>query len=306
MAFSQATLIRRIRDILGDTPRGDLNAADPTTGTTVTVADSTIYNNGDIIEFQDDGEQCFVRSNNGATTMTVIRGYNGTTAATSHATNVVILKNPTFGYIEIVNAIERGLHNLWPTVYRKYQVTIAAATLAAATDNYYDLDTTIEDLISVNQLSSDSLSLKQYGGRGGSHPATIVRDVPTGLASSGVALYLPRVYNTGQNITVTGSARIDDTTSGGNYSHFSEGVEVDCIAYYAVSELVAAKDIMRVSASDVSMAEQTVGAGERSRIGEFWREKAERAKRRWEMDLRREIPVMRKHFHRKLGTLGTR
>lgn len=111
-----ASMIQRVKDnlysaALNERPFAHLiNGAINNSTTTVAVDTGTNFQTGDIIEFMADGEQCFVQSvatNN----LTVIRGWNGTTAA-AQDDNEVILKNPRFTYKQINDAITATLYQL--------------------------------------------------------------------------------------------------------------------------------------------------------------------------------------------------
>ncbi len=77
---------------------------------TIPVDTGTNFSLGNIIEFQDNGEQCYVISVAG-NNLTVIRGFNGTTAAT-HADNTVIAKNPRFTVKQTEDSITQVLYAL--------------------------------------------------------------------------------------------------------------------------------------------------------------------------------------------------
>lgn len=77
---------------------------------TIVVDDGTKFNAGNIIEFQDNGEQCYVMSVS-TNTLTVIRGHNGTTAA-SHLDNTVLAKNPRFSMKQAEDSITGTLFDL--------------------------------------------------------------------------------------------------------------------------------------------------------------------------------------------------
>lgn len=107
---TQAAIRRRVKDYLySQEPPGRpfvslVNDASIASGdTTFVVDDGTFFAAGDIVEFEDDGEQVYVLSVS-VNTLTVIRGWNNTTAA-AQADDSVILKNPKFSLRQIDEAI---------------------------------------------------------------------------------------------------------------------------------------------------------------------------------------------------------
>lgn len=135
---TQAELRQRVFDNLfsahpGERPFVQLingAVADGTT-TSITVDDGTYFDAGDIIEF-DDGEQCYVLSV-ATNTLTVIRGFNGTTGA-AHADNSVIRKNPRITIKQVDDAMNSILYEL--DSYGLFQVTHTSITLVAGQDTY--------------------------------------------------------------------------------------------------------------------------------------------------------------------------
>lgn len=118
MAYSTtaATLIDRTRRFVRDYPDYDTITAalTDTTGTTVTVADTTLYAKRWPIEV--DYETMQIRSITNATTMVVERGAFGSTAAT-HLNGTKILMRPAFYAAEILDALNQSLQATWPFFY---------------------------------------------------------------------------------------------------------------------------------------------------------------------------------------------
>src|SRR5437762_10655069 len=98
MSYSQATLVQQVRYALQDTPAADsLTGSYTAAGLTLTVADATIYDKGDILEFKTDGDTFLVNSASG-TTITMIAaglGWDGATNA-NHASGAVFFLRPAF------------------------------------------------------------------------------------------------------------------------------------------------------------------------------------------------------------------
>lgn len=112
-----------------------VNDADITAGElTFVVDDGAQFEENDIIEFQDNGEQVIVVSVSTNTITVRERGAFGTTAA-AHADNIVIYKNPVFGYTEIDNEITAVMAELEGMGVHAWGT--GSDTLVAS-QNYYD------------------------------------------------------------------------------------------------------------------------------------------------------------------------
>lgn len=297
MAFSRATLVSRVRHILNDNPFYETGLTVAAAGTTsVTVADSTKYDVGDVLEWQDDGDQMLVTAVPNATTLTVARNHNGTTAA-AHS-SITAAKNPVFQYIQITDAVTATLIGLYPHVYRRVSVTLTPNTDG---NKYYEFTTAsgndaIIELSQATQVigSGASSVIFYYGDRPGAYPIYLHRDVPTSKIASGVGVEIPFLRDNSNSIIVVGIAEIDDTVAGGNYSYLSDGIEVDCIVYYVVGRLVAATDIPRVTQDDTNMYDASVKPFQRTQLATYWEQKGLAARRQWEAKLRTKTPRLKK------------
>src|SRR6266568_5320407 len=169
MAFSQSSLIQRVMDLLNDNPwvtsfTGNIDNST----TSVPVPDGTRWDEGAIVEFQDTGERGWVRSVAGDT-LTVIRGYNGTTKAAhdGSVTPIVLFRDPTFSYKKIQDSIELIMQQLFPYVYKKVTKTVTPVNGTI----WYDGAADMLALISVTQINTTSpYRLYRYGGRGTGSP----------------------------------------------------------------------------------------------------------------------------------------
>jgi len=299
MAFAKATLISRIRRRLNDDPWHDIcTEAMDTTETDLSVADTTKWAVGDIVEFQDDGEQCLVTVLTSSTVLTVIRAVNGSPSATpgtgtTHAINGDIVKNPVYQYIQIEQAISAAIAELWPYVYKKITTSVTPLTTG---ENYYSVAATVEGISSAVQLSTATVDKPQfYGLRRSAYPIELVVGLPDnfpGTEDTGKAVWIPRTYNTTNAILVNGIGRITDTVATSSYSDLTDGNEVQCVVYFALAELVASTDIIRSTGTDTSMNDQSVSPGRRSQLSEVWYQKGLRRRRQWEMDLHTSLPKL--------------
>ena len=118
MSVSAVDLYKRTRRYLRDYRDYDsLTAAlSDTTGTTVTVADTGIYQPRWPIEV--DQETMIVRSITNTTTMVVERAAFGSTAAT-HTNGSPILVRPAFYGVEILDGINEGIQACYPLIYKR-------------------------------------------------------------------------------------------------------------------------------------------------------------------------------------------
>jgi hypothetical protein len=296
MAYSQATLIRRVRAVLGDNPFTDIcTEAMDTTETDLSVADTTKWSVGDIAEFSDDGERCLVTALFSATVLTVERGFLSATPGTGTAHNIStrILKSPVFQHNEVKDAIDSSIRALWPYVYKIVPVTI---TPVQGT-HWYEIDeptadnaSAIVELSSVRQVVNGRMF--SYGARRDTYPVRIHLGAPTGLAASGVALELPYLRSTGSDIFVRGIAPVTTTLSSTDYADLTEGIEVDAVMYLAVARMIAETGITRVTTEDIGMSDESVRPGTRESVAEYWDRKGVAARRQWELDLKLRNPRM--------------
>jgi hypothetical protein len=297
MAYSRATLVQRIRHNLN--PQDDYY--EPNTDNvgagdlTVDVPDGTKWTFGDILEWQEDGDQAFVRSVAG-NVLTVFRNWNGTTAAAhdGSVTAKIVAKSPTFQYVKIIEAITEAIDELWPYVYTSTTVAITPSL----TEKYYSAAATVEGISSAIQLDTNVPDKPvTYGGRRSIYQISLVRGLPNNFPqpaeNTGKAYYIPRRHNIVNTINVKAIRRITDTVTPPNYDDLSAGVEISAVMYFAIDHLLAASDIPRLTGQDTNMSDQSVGAGRRSQISEnVWRRKGLRARYQWEEDLRHSLPIL--------------
>jgi hypothetical protein len=301
MSFSQPTLINRVRLQLGVDDWHDVcTEAMDTTETGLDVADTTLWAVGDVLQFEDDGELCFVSALASGTTLTVVRNYlfSVTTTAltgTSHSSSADITKNPVFTIKQMKEAVEEVLRGLWPHVYTK-----VTADLTPVASGLYSVAATVEDISSAMQRDTDSNGRPRfYGGRRSYHPIDLIQNLPDNFPTTedtGKAVYIPRAYNQTNTIRLNGIRRLTAATTAGppvTYDDLTEGVEVDCVADLATAELLERSDARRSTGEDVSMNDQSVSPGRRSALGEtIWRVRGMRARHQWERSLRLSLPRM--------------
>lgn len=283
MSLLKSTLVQRVRDILGDDPwttvfTGNINAS----VTTVAVPDGTKWDEGDVLEFQDNGEQSFVRSVS-VNNLTVIRGVNGSTAAAHDgsvtAIQITKLSGPSgaaFSYKKITDDIGLAITGLYPYLWKKSTTTV---TPAPTTTVWYNLNSAYLEPIQVSQLQSTTPETVMFYGKGGGVmtagwpsfrsisplPFYIEKNLPTSLCASGVGIYFPRgLYHEVNNIQVDYLAKITTTeTVAGTYDDINEGILAEVVAYGAAKRLVQKAEIPNVTQSDNTMGDASVGTGVR-------------------------------------------
>lgn len=131
MSITAVSLYQRTRRYLRDYRDLDSLAAalSDTTGTTVTVADTTMYQVRWPIEV--DQETMIVRAIASSTTLTVERGAYGSTAAT-HANGASILVRPSFYGVEILDALNEAIQACYPLIYKP----VSDTSLSIATNTW--------------------------------------------------------------------------------------------------------------------------------------------------------------------------
>ena len=255
MAYSKALLVDDIRDFLGDEP-WETTSTTTTTSTTVAVPDGTKWAAGDVGEWTYSGTvggELFLVSSVSSNNLTVVRGYGGTTAET-HSSGDRVLKNPAYYNIHIVEAIDRVIESMYPTVWTSATTTITPNTTAT----WFDSGLTgtklsgLIDIIKGEQLyGSSSQYVGTYGSVSPYIPSRSIqfeRNLPTALVASGVGVKFDWGFHHASNtITVYWRVKLTPTVVGGNYSDLSSGILSEMVALGAVARLLRAKQVLNVS-----------------------------------------------------------
>jgi len=164
-------------------------AMSDTTGTTLTYEsglfsseEENLLGNGALVEV--DQELMLVTAANTSTrTLTVSRGYAGTTAAT-HADNTNVFINPTFPRKSVFDAVADNIVRLYPSLYN------VTTTNVTSTSTYAEVPaSTVEILTSYVQNASG----EQYTSAG----IELLRDFPPSTTNTAV-----QFYNTSNGKTV--------------------------------------------------------------------------------------------------------
>lgn len=174
-----AELINMTRRFVRDWPDQDvLTASLSSTASVVSIADGTIYSKNWQLEF--DQETVTTAAAGSGTTVAVRRAARGSTAA-SHATGTVVLIRPHFSALEILDALNASLTEMYPKVYKP--VLDTSLTTLANTFEYTvpNLDGVPIPYLSKIELkasgTSDYVEVRGWSVRRGATPKIQFRDV---------------------------------------------------------------------------------------------------------------------------------
>lgn len=125
------TLVQRTRRFLGDWPSNDtITASLSSSGTSMSVATASDYFKGWLLEIDSEVLKVATSATTG-TSVSILRGQYGTTAAT-HASSATVLVRPEFTQIEILDQLNAGLKAVWPYIYQD----ILDTSLTTVADTY--------------------------------------------------------------------------------------------------------------------------------------------------------------------------
>lgn len=112
MTLTVQDLISKSRRLINDYPQTDAltDAITTPTATTATVSNAALYQVGWVVSI--DEEAMLITAASG-TTLTVVRGFKGTVAAT-HANGAGILLNPLGTGADYLDGLNEGMRMLWP------------------------------------------------------------------------------------------------------------------------------------------------------------------------------------------------
>lgn len=231
MATAASTLVQRTRRFLGDWPENDaLTASTTSSSTTLTVADATIYSAGWLIQV--DTESMQVRSGSG-TTVTVLRGARGSTAA-SHASGATVLIRPRFLDVDVLDALNAAIDATFPWLYQP--VVDESITTSSGT---YEYDVPNLNSVPIPYLSelqfqeSGDVAFRPFKSwtvlRGSTPKIRLRRDLPEGTL---------RIYGFGP---LPRLASLSDSLNA-----LFPTVAEDALVYYAAQHLLTSGEARRV------------------------------------------------------------
>jgi hypothetical protein len=292
MAVNAETLLKRVRKVLDDEPWEDVLTAQYTAAAgSVTANQPTQWAEGDRMEFDDGGGNIGrVKATPAGNPVTIKAGHNDTTDATS-INGTVILKNPEFEHDEILHSIQRTIDGLWPYVWVKDTENLTAAV---GVNIYPIVSTTFKELISVTQditpaATPTHFQVLRYGKDPG-YPVSVLRDLPTTISASKVALWFQSFRTTPTaTIVVTYARTIASTVSGGNYVDLDDGLMADMVLYGACATLLEGLEIQR-DVDDVAQGDVNLTAGSRLRTSNYYNAKFEDLRYKMELQLKKTEP----------------
>jgi len=244
MTLSQATVVQRIRRHLGEHPWEDSSCSAVSASSTITGATTGFWVKGDIGEFVEDGDRFLTISESGGT-ITAIRSYDGATGAIHSSARV--LKNPTYPYDEITNAVSSVIQAWlpWPRAYKVVGDTITPDPAATV---WYDLASDALALVSVIQrtgVSNEKLTF--YGQRHAQPRVQFGLNLPSGLVASGVGVAFPDGFSHATNtVAINYAAKVTDTVTTGSYVDLTDGDALtEAVIYGAVALLQGSLELRR-------------------------------------------------------------
>jgi len=269
--LSSSDLVQRVRDMLGYNPY-ETTSTTTTTAVTVAVVDGTRWDEGAIGEWQTGtvGYEQFYVQTVAVNNLTVVRGYNGTTAEThTSGDRVLRIDNDGFSGRQIQQAINQSVLDLWPWVWK-----VGTDTLTYdATKKWYDLNAATLGIVRVMQVKNTSIAdIGIFRDRyfGDSLSYLVRRGLPTAFAASTNAIMFPRgVYDTSgtNNIIVTDIRAVVGSTDIVDSSNLPVA---EAVTYGAVARLMRASEIRRVTFGSPLEAVQTSGTGARLQLSGFY------------------------------------
>ena len=119
MATAASTLIQRCRRFMGDYgPTDTLTVSLSASATSFSVSDSSLFSARWTVQV--DSELMYTRGTPTSTTVNVMRGYQGTTAA-SHANSSTLTIQPAFTDNEYLDALNEAIDASFPLLYQRVQ-----------------------------------------------------------------------------------------------------------------------------------------------------------------------------------------
>lgn len=268
---TMAATIRTIRNILLDNPENvHLNGAIANATEETVVVDTTDIDKvavGQILEHDTGGEERYVISvDEDAASFEAYRGYNGTTAASSHADNSFMWINPRFSYRVIEQAVNtvldvdlfnEGLYDL-----NEHQIT----SNADGTRDYNAPTSNCEEFLSIYQFTS-SMTEPQWLVT--TEFSREYRNVDTTHHATG------RMFTIRRNLGVPGTD-VYYVTCGHRLAIGTLNARHERIVQWlACAYLLEWEDTRRV-AQNTTQGDRTVRAGQRISQAAYYRQLAER------------------------------
>lgn len=265
MGVSSSALVQRVRNYLDERPYSTTATATDGSTTSITVGDNTAWEEGAILEFQDNGEQCLVTSA-AANPITVRRGWNGTT--TSAHSSILALRDPTYLYATILQAVNGSVRRLWPYAYKLGTTTV---TPAPTTTVWYSLAsaTDLVDLVRVQQLhGATNQHVGVFGMENSGRAVIFARNMPATISTTGLALKFPHGFWNNSNVVdvqyrarITGTSDIED----------DDDLPVsDAVVYGALELIFLGQEGKRVGEGEDAEPSRSVSVGGRGSLAQVY------------------------------------
>jgi hypothetical protein len=272
---SISDLVQRVRDLLQDTSAYQTTSTTTGTGTTVAVPDGTLWVQGDVGEWQTGTvgyEQFWVSTAPAGNNLTVVRGYNGTTAE-SHTSGDIVVQNPVFAGRAIQQALQQSVYQLWPHVYKTTDISLTPDL----TKTWYDLNALTRGIVRAFQQfgNSPNLLVGNYSAyanesRRGYRYLAIDWDFDlpaTTVASTRGVRFPSGLYHNTNTIhvrdmrTITGTSDIPDD---------GELPVAECVVYLAAARLMRGLEMNRDVVGTNNEITGSVGTGTRAQTANYF------------------------------------
>lgn len=297
MSYSQASMIVDVRHFLDDNP-WETTSTTTGTGATVAVPDGTKWATGDVGEWSYSGtvggEQFLVQSIS-SNDLTVVRGYNGTTAE-AHSSGDRVAKSPRYSRIQITDAVERVIAAAYPTIWTSVTTTVTPNTTSVWWDSTLSGTnlTGVIDLIHGTQVygaSSERIGLfgpvNPYVNR---KPILFQRNLPTAFMASTIGIGFPDgFFHASNTVTLYWRVQITSTVTASAYVDLSEGLLSEAIVAGVVARLLSEKEVPNIS-EDSRIGQTSVGSF--VNVAAVFEDKHRRLLRQYRDDLMSRIPPM--------------
>lgn len=286
MAVSTTALIPRVRTYLDERPFVTTASA-ASASSVVAVTAGTDWEEGAILEFQNNGEQALVRSIS-SNDLTCVRGWNGTTAATQASGQG--WRDPQYTYDNINKCLASAVRRLWPYAWKSSPDTITPDTVDPI-QTWYDLDENALALINVAQrYGTSDLKLGIFGDGRDARQVVFERNLPTGLVTSGVGLRFPQgFYHATNAVAVNFAAAITGTT---DIEDSGSLAVADAVIFGALGRLLSGKEADRVTLGEDQETARSVRVGARLSAGAYYERLFRKECESLRLNHQRIIPLM--------------
>ena len=286
MAVSTSALIPRVRSYLDERPF-TTTASAASASSVVAVTDGTDWEEGAVLEFQNNGEQALVQSIS-ANNLTCVRGWNGTTAATQ--ASGLAWRDPQYTYDNILKCLESAVRRLWPYCWKATGDTITPDT-SDPVATWYDLDAAALALINVVQrYGTSDLQVGIFGDGRSNRQVVFERNLPTGLVTSTVGVRFPNgFFHPTNTVTVNFAAAITGTS---DIEDDGELAVADAVIYGALGRLLSGKEAERVTQGEDQEVARSVRVGARLSAGAYYERLFRKELEMLKLKHQAQIPIM--------------